>query len=200
MRVKVLDNIFEIKNKKTDIDEIFIKIDEFISDLNLQLKDIKVNGLTIYKDYYNYVINNLDNIDIMEINTELSKEFMFNLFKSTESYLENVIPELELLIENMYRGFNKEVWNKFIELFDGLDSIVNVVEILSDDKQYNDFKRYSLMKEKLSMGIKNLSKAMEVDDRVWISDVIIYEIKVLFQELYIEIKRDMKNTNISMIE
>lgn len=200
MRVKVLNNIFEITNKKTDIDEIFIKIDRVIANSNLRLKDIKVNGLTIYEEYYNYVINNLNNIDIIEINTESQKEFMFNLFKSTESYLENVIPELELLIENMYKSFNKEMWNKFIELFDGLDSIVNVVDILSDDKQYNNSKRYNLIKEKLSVGIKNLSKAMEVDDRVWISDVIIYEIKVLFQELYIEIKRDMENTNISVIE
>lgn len=188
MKIKILDDIFEIGNEKEKIDTALKEINELLSSSNLQLNGMKINGVEIYKDYYDYIIDNLDSIEIIEVEVKILKETINDLFKSTESYLEIVIPELELLVDGIYKDFNKEVWNKFVELFDGLGSIINVLDTISKNSQlYDNIDRYISIKGKLSVGIKNLSKAFEIGDRVWISDIIIYEIEPVFKELYEEI-------------
>ncbi|WP_081316998.1 hypothetical protein [Clostridium tyrobutyricum] len=184
MKIKILDDIFEIENDKNKVDEAFKEINELISSSNLQLKGIKIDGLDVYEDYYNCIISNLKNIDIIEVNVEILKEAAYDMLKSTKKYLETVIPKLELLVDAIYKDFNKEVWDKFIEFFDGLDSIINVLDAISkNNKCYGDIDKYALIKEKISIEIKNLSKAFEIGDRVWISDTILYEIKPIFKEL-----------------
>lgn len=189
MKIKILDDIFEIKNERDKIDKALAEINQFISSSNLQLEGMKINGVEIRKDYYDYIIDNLDSIEIIEMDVKTLKEVMDDLLKSTESYLERAIPELELLVDGIYKDFNKEVWNKFIELFDGLDSIINILDTISKNNQlYDNVDRYILIKEKLSVVIKNLSRAFEIGDRVWISDIIIHEIKLVLEDLYRQIK------------
>ncbi|WP_196008107.1 hypothetical protein [Clostridium tyrobutyricum] len=193
MKIKILDDIFEIENDKNKVDEAFKEINELISSSGLQLNCIKINEVEIYKNYYDYIINNLANIDIIEVKVKISKEEMSDLLKSAQDYLEIAIPELEFLVDDIYKDFNKQVWDKFIEFFDGLDSIINIIDTISKNNQLDDnIDRYILIKEKLSVGIKNLSKALEIGDRVWITDVIIYEIKLALKDLYAEIKNFIK--------
>lgn len=183
MKIKILDNIFEIESEKSKIDEVLKEINEFISSSNLQLDGMKIDEVEIHNDYYGYIIGNLSSIQTIEIYVKTLKEVLNDLLKSTKSYLKRVIPQLELLVEGIYKDFNKEVWNKFIELFDGLDSIVNVLDAISKHNQYyGNIDKYSLIKEKISIEIKNLSKAFEIGDRVWISDIILYEIRLIFEE------------------
>lgn len=192
MKIKILDNIFEIENEKSKINEALTEINQFISSLNLQLEGMKINGVEMHKDYYDYIIGNLDSIEIIEVNVKTLKETMDDLLKSTQDYLERAIPELELLVDDIYKDFNKEVWEKFIEFFDGLDSIINILDAISKDNQlYDNVDKYILIKEALSVGIKNLSTALEICDRVWISDIMIYEIKSIFKELYEEINASL---------
>lgn len=72
---------------------------------------------------------------------------------------------------------------------DGLESIVEKVHFLLENfRESSAFKILGETETFLSSYIKELGKAIEIDDRVFISDLIMYEIKPILENLYNELK------------
>ncbi|EET88878.1 hypothetical protein CcarbDRAFT_0701 [Clostridium carboxidivorans P7] len=160
------------------------------------MSGIKVNGIDIENDYNKYITDNLNIIDIIEIVLKTPKEIIDDYLKSTVIYLERMLPKLELLVDDIYLGFSKDLWGKFADFFEGLESITRILEMLCDNKKlYHGIDNCIIIKKKLSEEIKNLSEAFKIEDRVYISDLIIYEIKVTLESLYKEINIILNKCN-----
>lgn len=188
MKIKILEEIIEIENEQYEIEKVFDNINEIITKSGLNLTEIKIDGIDFYENYNEYIMSNLENIQIIEINLKTTKEIINENLETIISYLERIFPELDLLVDDIYIEFSKELWEKFSQIFDGLEFILKILDILLKNKElYDEVDKYSFIKQEIETEIKHLSEAFEIDDRVYISDIIIYEIKFTLEKLYKEI-------------
>lgn len=188
MKIKILEEIIEIENEQYEIEKVFDNINEIITKSGLNLTEIKIDGIDFYENYNEYIMNNLENIQRMEINLKTTKEIINENLETIISYLERIFPELDLLVDDIYIEFSKELWGKFSQIFDGLEFILKILDILLKNKElYDEVDKYSFIKQEIETEIKHLSEAFEIDDRVYISDIIIYEIKFTLEKLYKQI-------------
>jgi hypothetical protein len=193
MKIKILGNVIEINNELSEIESAFENLNETIIKSGLNFAEMIIDGSTFYEDYDQYILDNLNNIQLINVILKSTKEILDENLETTLNYLERLFPELDLLVNNIYVEFNKELWTKFSQFFEGLESIMKTLELLLKNSElYNNADRYNLIKQEVDKEIKNLSEAFEIDDRIYISDTIIYEIKPTLEKLYLEIRSTLE--------
>ena len=64
MQLKILDQVFTFKNEAAALEEIFAKINEFLDESGLVLSHLKVDDTEVYADYYNYLKERVDRINL----------------------------------------------------------------------------------------------------------------------------------------
>lgn len=118
------------------------------------------------------------------------KELMNDFLKSIYEYLEKTNSQLDLLVDGFYKGCDKSTWDTFNDLLEGLDSISKMFNLLLQYKQYYpNINEFINLEKIFSNTIKNLGFALENGDRIYIIDIIIYELKQIFPEISKEIAR-----------
>lgn len=121
------------------------------------------------------------------MNTEV-KELMNDFLKSIYEYLEKTNLQLDALVDGFYKGCDKDTWESFDDLLEGLDSISKMFNLLLQYKQYySNINEFINLEKSFSETIKKLAFALENGDRTYIIDIIIYELKQIFTEISKEI-------------
>lgn len=116
------------------------------------------------------------------------KELMNDFLKSIYEYLEKTNSQLDSLIEGFYRGGDKNTWEEFNNLLEGLDSISKMFSLLMQYKEhYSNINELMNLEEIFSDTIKNLAFALENGDRTYIIDIVNYELKQIFPKISNEI-------------
>ncbi|AGX44921.1 hypothetical protein [Clostridium saccharobutylicum] len=189
MKINILDNVFEFDNTIEDVEINLKKVDEIIDLSQLRLSYITINKVQCYDNFYENIINNLKEIETINIVLKSEEEIINEVCQSIFNYLKSGIPQLEELIDAFYLKDGAELWNRFVTFLDGLESIVEKVHFLLENfRESSAFKILGETETFLSSYIKELGKAIEIDDRVFISDLIMYEIKPILENLYNELK------------
>lgn len=109
---------------------------------------------------------------------------------STYDYIKNAIEELNVLADEFYQMPDEKTWIKLISLFEGIqwiiktlaqiDSVKNLEKIINDYKIWNE---YVQSVTELNQVIPEMEKAMINQDKVLIGDILLYEVKPVFEKM-----------------
>lgn len=109
---------------------------------------------------------------------------------STYDYIKNAIEELNVLADEFYQMPDEKTWIKLTSLFEGIqwiiktlaqiDSVKNLEKIINDYKIWNE---YVQSVTELNQIIPEIEKAMIDQDKILIGDILLYEVKPVFEKM-----------------
>lgn len=109
---------------------------------------------------------------------------------STYDYIKSGIEELNILADEFYQMPGEKTWVKLTNLFEGIqwiiktlaqiDAVKNLDEIINDYKIWN---QYVQSVTELNQIIPEIEKAMIDQDKVLLGDILLYEVKPVFEKM-----------------
>jgi len=187
VRVKILDQELELANHPAAIEALFSMIDEKLKDTGYALSSLIVDGVAIDTDYALYLSQWITEIQEIKVEVKSLRRLMVETMQTAVEYLERAQPEVERLGNDFYQGPTEDTWNKFSQLLEGLEWLLEagtVIESFHPEQQIAT-RWGAQFKEK----IKLLRDAMENSDHVLLGDLLQYEISPLFTALDEEIRK-----------
>lgn len=194
MRVKILEHEFELANHLSAIEQLFTAIEENLKDTGYAFTSLTIDGEKIESDYVLYLSQRINEIQEIEVGVESFRTILAEIMASAAEYLERARPEVEKLSAEFYQGPTEESWDKFSQLLEGLQwllEVVTTVESYQPEKQ-NAPGRSGEFNDK----IKQLQEALQNSDHVLLGDLLQYEIAPLFFSLKQEIQEYLMRENI----
>ena len=191
MRVKILDQELELANHPSSIGELFAKIEEKLKDTGYAFTSLTIDGVKIETDYVLYLSQHINDIQEIEVGVSSFRALLAETMVSAGDYLERAQPEVEKLGGEFYQGPTEESWQKFAQLLEGLQwllEVVTTIESCQPGKQ-TILGRGAEFGQKIQM----LQDALQNSDHVLLGDLLQYEISPLFSTLEKEIK-ELLNT------
>ncbi|WP_425058492.1 hypothetical protein SCACP_31460 [Sporomusa carbonis] len=189
MQIKILDKVFECDNQVTAVEGVFEQINQILANSDQHLSCLEIDGVKVYHDYDQYIVANLEDIKTIIVRIKTLKELIDDAIISMQDYLVRAVPEIEATVDEFYQGASQHTWSNFSQLLDGLQFIVDTLNVVSKHQDwYYNAEQLILVKQNLLRQIVMLQEAMESQDRVWLNDVLLYEIIPSFQALNKEIE------------
>lgn len=189
MQIKIWDKVFECPNEISAIENVFEQVNQLLATSTQKFSCLEVDGVEIYEDYSEYIVANLSDICTIIVKVKTLKELMDDTLISIHGYLERAIPEIEKIVDDFYHEVSQDTWNRFAQVMDGLQFIIDALESVSRHQEwYYNVAQFVLVKENLLKQIVMLQEALESQDRVRLSDALLYEIIPTFKNLMQEIR------------
>jgi len=187
MRLHILDITLEYENKIDVFDNMVEFINNTIRKFNLVFSHLRIDGVEVYNEFYDYFLNNIKNIKEVEVVAKTVKEFSREIILSAIDYMERAIPEIEILSNQFYRVPSSSSWNKLIDLLEGFNWIIDTFMVIDTNRQLKDIvenyeiwnlyaKDIYLLKELLT----EFEEILKNGDYISIADILSYEIVPLF--------------------
>jgi len=190
MQLKILDQVFTFKNETAALEEIFAKINQFLEDSGLVLSHLRVDDTEVYTDFYNYLKERIDEINLIEVEVRTVAAILQDALLTAEEYLGQALPEIETLAAEFYQGPSGESWERFQQLLDGVDWLNQLVTVIDQNPtKPEEWQDYLAVVERLMNELQNLEEALENQDYVVIGDLLSYELIPCFQEFRAIIKK-----------
>lgn len=190
MKIYVLDKVLEYENSENAIDDMFNEIDNIISESNYTFSHLEIDGVEIYADFYDYFLDNIRNIQEVKVIAKTFKEFSREILNTTASYLENVIPEIQILSDEFYKSPTEESWGKLADLIEGIKWIMDTFVIVDKSgevenivKDYETWNLYVKDIYSLRELLGEFEEILQNEDLVSTADILSYEVGSLFEEM-----------------
>ena len=111
MIIKIMDSNKLFENKDSEISKIFDYINNTLEDKKVFLKSLEIDGIEVYEDYYEYLIENINFIDEVKVNVQNLSELVNDVIYSSYSYTERSTPLIEKLSTSFRKGPTEWSWN-----------------------------------------------------------------------------------------
>lgn len=175
---------YEYENTQEHVNELFQKINEETEKFNLHVSHLIVNGEDVYENHGEYILEKLEVIDTVEVVTKTAKEMLNDILISAESYLSAALPEIDLLVNDLYNNPTEETWGKFSQLIEGLQWLIQMIQTIDQfEQKLENWDNYLMVVGSIQNEVNTLMEAMENMDTVLIADIIQYEIQPLLMQL-----------------
>lgn len=164
-------------------EEVMEKINELLQE-GFYFSHLTIDGIEVYENHENYLIENLKYIKKIEVIAKTEKEFVNDVLLSVEAYIKRAMPELKLLPDGFYASPSKNTYETFNNLLEGmqwLDEMFSVVGM--SNYSPTNWDKYDNLSKSLKLEIVNLGEAVENTDNVFVADIILYEIIPIFEEI-----------------
>ena len=190
MKFYILDKVLDFKNDKNELYYIFNEINHMISDSNRILYCLDIDGKQIYDDYYEYFLENIDQINVVKVITKTSYELARDAIISTRNYVDRAIPEIERLAGDYYRTPTQDSWNNLAQLLEGvqwiMDTFLTIDKNCNIEKVVKSYETWNLFaKDVYSLKdlVDEFEEVLKNQDYISIADILSYEISPLFKEM-----------------
>jgi len=190
MYIQIQNEVLEFENKLEITQQILNSIDERLIKGNLQFSHLIIDGEDIYDDFYNYISENIKNVEKVEVVVLTLDEMINEMILSSYNYVKNAIPIISKLAEKFYQRLNESTWSELSDLFEGIqwimgsqtqiNSINNLDTIVND---YDIWNEYVKEVSKLNNIIPELENAILGKDNILIGDITLYEIVPVFEAM-----------------
>ena len=204
MVIKIMDTDKVFENKDSEISKVFDYINSNLENKNVFLKSLEIDGIEIYEDYYEYFIENINFIEEVKVNFQILSELVRDTLHSSYEYIERAVPLIEALSNSFRKGPTEKSWNELENLFSGIEWILesysnidrykNLNELISNYYIWNE---YVMEIEKLRLTLPVFFDAVKNQDSVLISDILMYEINPIFQDMNEKLK-EMNNKGVNI--
>lgn len=188
MQIEVVDQIFECENDILAVENMFSQVHELLAKANLNLRCLEIDGAELYQDFEQYIVENIETIKTIVVKVKTLLELMDDTLISIQEYSARVIPEIDMMVDEFYHEVSGNTWDKFAQLLEGLQFIIDSLDVICENQGwYLNAAQFVGIRQNLLKRIIMLQEAMESQDRVRISDVLLYEIIPSFTALTREI-------------
>lgn len=177
MLVILGDQQFTYENNAEVIADIIQQINSEIEKENLHLSHLNIDGVDIYDDHAMYISDHIDHIQKIMVVLKTFPEFVHDLLLSTEEYIKQALPEVQLLVEELYQGDSKHTWTKFEQLIEGLQWIAQMISTIDQGTyQPSGWDQYMELHKNFQLIIVEMEEALQNKDTLLLGDIIQYEI------------------------
>lgn len=193
MNIVLSNQTFLCENDMIAMNQLFQRIRQILEETGQSLINLVVDGEEVYTEFDQYIEEHLKSIQTITINAKTQQELLDDALLSIKEYLERAVLEIDKLVDQFYHEVTSETWNTFSQLLEGIQYIMKTLEtVVMHENWYCNVKYFVQAKESLSQNISILQKALESQDRVWLSDVLIYEITPVFKLLCTVIEKNIE--------
>ncbi len=206
MIIKIIDIEKEFKNKESEIPKIFDYINQIINEKNIFLKSMEIDGIEIYDNFYEYFLDKMESINIIEIKIQTLNQLIDDVIYDSWEYIVKAIPLIERLSVSFKKNPTEKSWQELGNLFSGIEWILetyrnidqykNLSELVSNYYIWNE---YVVELEKLKQSLPDFFEAINNKDTILIGDILQYEINPLFESISEKLnklaKKDVNNQN-----
>lgn len=194
MQVILYDQTYTCENDMLAVEQLFQRLGQMLVENGQRVVCLEIDGVEVYTDYDLYITDHLNSIQSVVIKIKTEQELLTDSLLSVKEYLERAVPEIDKLVDQFYHEVTSETWNTFAQLLEGLQYIMGTLEaVVQHADWYFNGKQLTLAKDNLSKTIVVLQNAAESQDRVWLCDVLLYEIIPVFKSLSLAIDVNFKN-------
>lgn len=184
MKLSLFGEIYTYENEVSEINMMFEKINDEVSKTDLLLSHLIIDGEDVFENHGEYIVERLATIKSIEVQTKTKQELINETLLSTECYIKGALPETNLLVDEFYNNPSQETWEKFGQLIEGVQWIVQMVQTLDQFQQkLENWDKYLTNIATLQNELHTLMEALENQDAVLIADVIQYEITPILEDL-----------------
>ncbi|GIN85251.1 hypothetical protein J6TS2_16370 [Heyndrickxia sporothermodurans] len=180
MKFSYLDKDYELENNISILNEFLIQMNANFQKQGRIIKTIMIDGIEINQEFEQYVINNIQKINHIEILDVDLKVFLNEVIIEAIQYLQNALPELEKLHEEFYSEITASTWEKFNFFLEGGQWILQVVQVLIEQVQMKEIEE---IQGKLTSILEEMLSALENQDTTLIGDLLSYEISPIYEEI-----------------
>lgn len=179
------------------VDKLFQQVVQSLSETGQSISYMEIDGVEVYTDFEKYISDHLNSIEVIKVKLKTEKELLDDMLISVRDYIERAVPEIDKLVDHFYQGVTSETWNTFAQLLDGLQYIMECLDVVTlHNEWYLNAEQFAHAKKSLSQKIIMLQNAAESQDRVWLSDVLLYEIIPAFKSLTIIVESNISKNNV----
>lgn len=190
MKIYIGNQIFEFESDKNEIDNIFDTIEKEVTKTSKVLNSLKVDDNEIFNDYYDYLLDNINAIEKVEVVLYTFKELVNETLTSTMNYLIRTPNLIENLANNFYKNPDKKSWIDLNNLLEGISWLISAFSTIDNDRNlnnvvnnYESWNLYSKGVLSLSEILPDFEDALSNKDNVTIADILSYEIQPKFIEM-----------------
>lgn len=187
MHIEVLDKIYECENDITAVEEVFNLVNQLLVESNQNLRCLEIDGLELDQGLDQYIVENIKTIKTIVVKVKTLQELLDDTLISVKEYSQRAILEIDKLVDEFYHEVSSATWDKFGQLLEGLQYIIDSLNVISEHQDGFLNTQFATIKQNLQKRIVMLQEALESQDRVRISDVLLYEITPSFKSLSWEI-------------
>lgn len=190
MKIHILDKVLEYENHIDILDTMFDEVNNIVSGTSLIFSHLIIDGVIVYDDYYDYLLDNIRNIEEVIIIVKTAKKISEEVLLSTIDYLDRAIPEIEMLSNEFYKTPSKESWQKLMDLIEGIrwimDTFVSIDsngELKNIVNSYEEWNLYAKDVYSLQELMMDFEEILRNNDFISTGDILSYEIVPLFKEM-----------------
>lgn len=190
MKIHILDKVLEYENHIDILDTMFDEVNNIVSGTSLIFSHLIIDGVIVYDDYYDYLLDNIRNIEEVIIIVKTAKKISEEVLLSTIDYLDRSIPEIEMLSNEFYKTPSKESWQKLMDLIEGIrwimDTFVSIDsngELKNIVNSYEEWNLYAKDVYSLQERMMDFEEILRNNDFISTGDILSYEIVPLFKEM-----------------
>ncbi|WP_281883044.1 hypothetical protein [Paenibacillus sp. YYML68] len=177
MQIQIANSVWDCGDSTSKLIEVLSSIEFFLQENELYVSHLLVEEDEVFENYKEYLINHESNIQTVTIVVVTLAELINQLVISTSSYLDRVLPEVQLLSNQFYQGASSETWSKFAQLIDGLQWISQM--LFSIDQINHGLKGLTFVtkeRPEFETLIRNMQDAVVNTDTILLGDVLQFEI------------------------
>lgn len=186
----IQDEILEMPNDSSKINEYFRMINSKLAEKNLELSHLVIDNQVVTNDYEHYFKKYITSINEVIVVVVSQVSLINETLESTEQYISNAITQITFLAEEFYQKPNKSSWIRIADLFEGIQWMLETVQRIDNIKNlnakvmnYEIWNEYVQKVSNLSGVIRDIQEAINSKDNVSIGDLLLYEIIPAFESI-----------------
>lgn len=190
MKLIVDGNIYFLEKDEEIIEKITDILTDEMEKTNKVIKSLEIDGLELYQDYFEYILDNLNYIENIKVKLITYKELVGETLVGTIDYLQGAAEEIVPLSEAFYAEPTKEAWDDFSDLLEGINWIISVFNLIDNDKtlietlpSYEIWNLYAKDILTLNELIPQMNDALNSKDNTLLADLMMYEILPLYEDM-----------------
>ncbi|NLV17268.1 MAG: hypothetical protein GXY50_08690 [Syntrophomonadaceae bacterium] len=191
MKLVIDDQVWELENSKTGIEEMIKLLEEkSISAADQFFSHLLIDDIAVYDDFAGYLQENISNVSQIRAEFLTVSEYTHELLISAKDYLNRAIPAIDQLADSFYNQVDSGSWLQvnhllegiqwLLETFETIDSLPNLAGLIDDYRLWNI---YSQSLRELQESVTQLDDPLKFADFVTVGDMLLYEIKPALEKM-----------------
>lgn len=153
-----------------------------------------IDGIEVYDNFYEYILDNINVIEKVEVITQTYKELVNSVLVSTINYIERIQSRIEELANSFYKKPSQSSWKDLQDLLDGISWIMNSFAMIDQDNRlrdlvpsYESWNLYAMEVFSLKELLSDFEEALLNKDYVSIADILSYELVSIFKGMNVKL-------------
>lgn len=190
MIITLKDSVLSLDNTTESVRKLLQMIDNIREADDSLLSSVIVDGLEIFGDYEDYLLDKLSQVETILVSFQTRKESLDDALLLAAGYLERALPSIKELSAEFYKGATAETWKQLEQFLEGMQWLGELIKNMEQSAHlFKSWKTGVSIPFNFTEIINNLNQAVSNSDLILIADSLKYEFIPLLNNLSEDIQR-----------